>query len=98
MSQVKNRVEEQILEEKTENLIAIGAAVAANCIPCFEHLYEKAITSGISLDEINRAADIAGQVKKGAHIALTTSINDLIGLDNTPAFPCHQTADRSCCG
>lgn len=98
MKAVKNQLEEQILEEKTENLIAIGAATAANCIPCFEHLYEKAITSGITLDEINRAADIAGHVKMGAHMALTNSINDLIGLDETPEFLCNQTADRSCCG
>ena len=69
----KNRMEEQVLEEKAENLIAIGAATAANCIPCFEHLYEKAITSGISVAEIKRASDIAGQVKKGAHITITNS-------------------------
>ena len=98
MKPLKNRMEKNILEQKTEILIAIGAATAANCIPCFEHLYEKAITSGITLEDINRAADIAGQVKKGAHIALTNSINDLIGLDKTHEFPCNQAADRSCCG
>ena len=84
--------------ENVEILIAIGAATAANCIPCFEHLYEKAITSGIRLDEINRATDIAGQVKNGAHIALTKSINELTGRENTLDSPCVQTADRSCCG
>jgi len=98
MKPLKNRMEENILDEKTENLIAIGAATAANCIPCFEHLYEKAITSGITLEEINRATDIAGKVKKGAHIALTNSINELIGLDKTHEFPCNQAANRSCCG
>jgi len=98
MNPAENRMERQILEEKTESLIAIGAATAANCIPCFEHLYEKAITSGITLEEINRATDIAGKVKKGAHIALTKSIKELIGLDKTHEFPCNQAADRSCCG
>ena len=98
MKPLKNRMEENILDEKTENLIAIGAATAANCIPCFEHLYEKAITSGITLEEINRATDIAGKVKKGAHIALTNSIKELMGLDKTHEFPCNQSADRSCCG
>ena len=93
----KNIMEEQILEEKAENLIAIGAAAAANCIPCFEHLYEKAITSGISAAEIKRAADIAGLVKKGAQIAISNSIDELTGDRESPDLPCRRTANKSCC-
>lgn len=90
------RTEERVLEDKIEVLIAIGAATAANCIPCFEHLYEKAINSGIKLAEIKRASEIAAQVKKGAHIALTNSINELIGIKETHDLPCDQTANKSC--
>ena len=86
-----------VLEDKIESLIAIGAATAANCIPCFEHLYEKAINSGITLAEIKRASDIAGLVKKGAHIALTNSINELIGIEETNDLPCDRIANKSCC-
>ncbi len=98
METAKVRTQERVLQDKTENLIAIGAAMAANCIPCFEHLYEKAINSGITLAEIKRASDIAGQVKKGAHIALTNSVNELIGVEETHDLPCNQTANKSCCG
>ena len=98
METSKVKTEEQVLENKIENLIAIGAATAANCIPCFEHLYEKAINSGITLAEIKRASDIAGLVKKGAHIALTNSVNELIGIEETGNMPCDQTANKSCCG
>ena len=98
METAKVRTEERILRDKIENLIAIGAATAANCIPCFEHLYEKAITSGITLAEIKRASAIAGQVKKGAHIALTNSVNELIGIEETHDLPCDETANKSCCG
>jgi alkylhydroperoxidase/carboxymuconolactone decarboxylase family protein YurZ len=97
METEKNRMEEQVLEEKAENLIAIGAAAAANCIPCFEHLYEKAITSGISVAEIKRASDIAGQVKKGAHTAISNSIDELTGSEESRDLPCNQTANKSCC-
>lgn len=89
---------EQVLQDKIEKLIAIGAATAANCIPCFEHLYEKAINSGITLSEIRWALDIAGQVKKGTHIALTNSVNELIEIGETHDLPCKQTANKSCCG
>jgi len=82
------KTEEQVLEDKIGVLIAIGAATAANCIPCFEHLYQKAIDSGITLAEIKRASEIAGQVKKGAHIALKNSISEIIGIKETRNLPC----------
>ena len=63
----------------------------------FEHLYEKAIGCGVSSEEIRRASDIAGQVKKGAHIALTNSINELMGIDEFHDLPCSETANKSCC-
>ena len=96
MESVKVKRNKQVLEEKTESLIAIGAAMAANCIPCFEQLYEKAITSGILTAEIRRASEIAARVKNGAHVALTHSIEELIGSDNNEAFSCNQAADNSC--
>ena len=98
METPKAKTEEQVIEDKIENLIAIGAATAANCIPCFEHLYEKAITSGITLTEIKRASDIAGQVKNGAHTALTNTVNELIGIDEITDLPCDKAANKSCCG
>lgn len=97
MKPAKNRMEEQALDAKTETLIAIGAATASNCIPCFEHIYEKAITSGITSAEINRAADIAVQVKKGANAALANTVSELIGDKETDDFPCNPVANKSCC-
>lgn len=86
-----------ILDEKTENLIAIGAATASNCIPCFEHLYEKAITCGLTLEQIKRASDIAGQVKNGAHTALLNSVYELTGYNANFSAPCVQSEKKSCC-
>ena len=97
METAKVGAEEQVLPDKVENLIAIGAAMAVNCIPCFEHLYEKAVNSGITLTEIKRASDIAGLVKKGAHIALTNSVNEIIGIEETHDLPCNQMENKSCC-
>jgi len=86
------------LVEKADVLIAIGAATAANCIPCFENLYEKAITSGITAAEIKRASEIAGQVKSGAHKAISNSIDELIGSKETErGLSCGQTDAGPCC-
>ena len=86
------------LEEKIEILICLGAATAANCIPCFEHLYEKAHAIGLTVDEIRKAADLAAQVKKGAHFALQNSINELIGVNKQNDLPCGQSDRETCCG
>ena len=96
MHPIKEKAEEKMLEEKIENLIAIGAAVASNCIPCFQHIYEKAITSGIPLEEIKRASDIAEQVKDGAQIALNNTVGELVGNNETRAFACKQIANKTC--
>ena len=96
MKPLTDRMEKRILDGKTENLIAIGAATASNCIPCFEHIYEKAITAGVTVAEIKRASEIAGQVKKGAHMALTHSVDELVGDQATSDLPCQQIANKSC--
>ena len=96
MKPVQNKMEKLILEEKTENLIAIGAATASNCIPCFEHIFEKAISSGITSAEIKRASEIAEQVKKGAQIALFNTISDLVGVNETSDLQCRQMGNKSC--
>ena len=96
MKQLKNGKEVLILEEKIENLIALGAASASNCVPCLEYIYEKAITSGVSLAEIKRASDIAEQVKKGAHIALSNTISDLVGENETSDLSCRQMGNKPC--
>ena len=92
----KTTTTEQRLSDKIESLIAIGAATATNCIPCFEHLYEKAISAGVTLTEIKRAADIAGQVENGAHIALTNSAYELLGIKEPSHVDCNTASQKSC--
>lgn len=97
MVQLTKQKDEIILDGKIEALIAIGAAMASNCIPCFEHLYEKAIISGLTVEQIKRALDIAVQVKNGAHTAISNSTNELLGHKEIAESPCMQTTTRSCC-
>lgn len=51
------------MNEKTKELIAIGAAVAGNCIPCLEWHYKKCVELGISKNEIREAIKLADMVK-----------------------------------
>ena len=88
----------QVTLGKTEVLICIGAAVGANCIPCFEHLYEKALEVGLTAEEIEMSKNLAAQVKKGAHLALENSINELLGNETRYAMQCSEADSKSCCG
>jgi alkylhydroperoxidase/carboxymuconolactone decarboxylase family protein YurZ len=95
--ETRETARETVLEEKAETLIAIGAATAANCIPCFEHMYEKAVTSGITASEIKRASEIAGLVKSGAHTAISSTIDELIGSKEVNELACRKTSAGPCC-
>ena len=86
-----------IFSDKLEYLIAIGAAVSANCIPCFEHLYAKAVQSGCSMAEIQRATEIAGQIKNGAHIALKNSMNEIMDTEESNKQACSNGENKPCC-
>lgn len=84
------------MEERTKLLVALGAATAANCIPCFEHLYNEAGVAGVTSEEIQQVVDLASKVKNGAHIALKNSINDMMGLKEQYDLPCSAQSDCSC--
>jgi alkylhydroperoxidase/carboxymuconolactone decarboxylase family protein YurZ len=86
------------MDERTKLLICLGAATAANCIPCFEHYFGKAESTGLAPGEIQEAVDLASQVKKGAHLAIRNCINGLLSEEKKYALPCDRQVDKSCCG
>jgi len=86
------------MDERTKLLICLGAANAANCIPCFEHYFGKAKVVGLTSEEIQEAVDLASQVKKGAHMAIKNCINGLMGEEKEYALPCERQTNSSCCG
>lgn len=83
------------MDEKTKLLVSIGSAVAANCVPCFEHFLGKTEATGLTPEEIREATEIADQVKNGARITTMNSIRGMIGGGTSP---CKSESDRSCCG
>lgn len=84
---------------EVKTLIAIGAATAANCIPCFEHMYFKAGALSLTPTQIAEAVDIASKVKTGASMAIKDAINELMGGEKEPEAKncCVAAADASCC-
>jgi AhpD family alkylhydroperoxidase len=55
-----------MLDEKTKELIAIGAATTANCQACLEHHTARAQREGARKPEILAAIDVGREVRRGA--------------------------------
>ena len=55
-----------MLDEKTRELVAIGAAITANCQPCLEYHTAKAHELGVSDEDMLEAVKVGQQVRRGA--------------------------------
>ena len=55
-----------MLNERTKELIAVGASVSANCHPCVKDHTAKAREMKIDEAEIQQAVDVGKMVRKGA--------------------------------
>ena len=52
-----------LFSEAVAELVAIGAAIASNCEPCFKFHYDKARRLGVSREDMGRAVTTAQNVK-----------------------------------
>jgi AhpD family alkylhydroperoxidase len=75
-------------------LVAIGAAIAANCEPCLKHHYHEAQQLGVSKADMARAAKTGAGVKDSPHQAILRLADRLTGAGlGNPA-----DASDPCCG
>lgn len=76
------------MDEKTKELIAIGASVAAHCHPCLTYHVGKAREMGIEEQDIREAVSVGHKVEKGDISAMR---------DFTEMFLYSPTQDSSAC-
>jgi AhpD family alkylhydroperoxidase len=75
-------------------LVAIGAAIVANCEPCLKHHYHQAQQLGVSKADMGRAATTGARVKDSPHQAILHLADRLTGAGlGEPA-----DAGDPCCG
>ena len=79
------------MDEKTKELIAIGASIGAHCQPCLAFHVEKAKKIGIEDREIREAIEVGQMVEKGAMAAMRQSA---AGILDAPS----SAGAASCCG
>jgi AhpD family alkylhydroperoxidase len=84
---------ENILDAKTQLLIALGAAAAARCQHCFATLYGSADKAGVTDREVRSAVAIAMKVAAKAQDFMAAFIEQT----TTGAVPAGETSGGCAC-
>jgi AhpD family alkylhydroperoxidase len=66
------------LDARTRELIAVGASIAGNCLPCLRYHFAEARKVGCSLEEIQEAVTLANMVKQRPIDDINKLASDLI--------------------
>jgi AhpD family alkylhydroperoxidase len=61
-----NAYKPNILDGKTKELIAVSNSVMADCLPCLEYHYKRAVNAGASKEEIAESLAIAMSISAGS--------------------------------
>ena len=83
------------LAKAQEELVSIGAAIAANCEPCLAHHVRLAREAGLTDAELRAAVVVARRVKERPARLILQAAQRLVGTSDRPA-PEPSTSD--CCG
>jgi len=82
-----------IYTDAVAELVAIGAAIAANCEPCFKYHFQQAKKLGVSPDDMMRAVKTAQSVKETPAKAMLQLAHRFLEGD-----PAALPVVQSCCG
>lgn len=86
-------------DARLTELIALGAATAANCAACLEHHVGKAREIGLPAEEIAAAVHVGRGVRQGAAGALDRVVTRLgMTVPTAAASAPMAGAPRGCCG
>ena len=77
-----------MLDEKTLELIAVGATITANCQPCLDFHVRKAREAGAGEAEIAKAIDMGREVRAGAGARMDRYAAELAGIRPQQAAGC----------
>ena len=91
------------LNPREHELVALGAALASNCVPCIEFHIQEARKAGLADTEIDEAIKLADKIKRvpadkvleAASRKLSTPIDEPAAAPSACCTP--MTAAKTCC-
>ncbi len=86
-----------LYSEAVEELVAIGAAIASNCEPCFRFHYDRARKLGVSKVDMARAVATADKVRQAPARAVLELAHRYLGGDSegAPEQPCCSPSEAA---
>ena len=69
----------ELVDKKTEELIALGVAYAINCVKCMKVHKKVALDAGVSSEEMNLALSVAEGVVSGARGVAKKEAENIFG-------------------
>jgi len=92
-----------VWSDAVAELVAIGAAVGANCEPCFKFHYDKARKLGVANDDLVATVRVAQQVKDTPAKAMLDLAGKLLAVESTVfdsplVASAPADAGDACCG
>ena len=67
------------MDDRTKELVAMGAAAAANCHPCMDYHLAQCDKLQIPRDEVTAAVKVGLMVNRGAENAIRKHARELLG-------------------
>ena len=67
------------MDDRMKELVAVGAAVAANCHPCIDHHLAKCDELEVERGEVAEAVKVGLMVNHGAEGAIRKHAHELLG-------------------
>lgn len=94
MQRVSDEGKTMKLDRRTAELVAVGASVSANCLPCLEVNVARAVEDGVDAREIASAIKVGRMVREGAAAKMDRLVSELAGK-----VPSASTSTGGCgCG
>ena len=95
-----------MLSKRESELVAIGAAIGSNCVPCIEYHIPEAVRAGLTVEEIRASIHLADKVKQTPARKILEAAFGLLsaGTETPGTAPCCPTPDSEaqsgskCCG
>lgn len=90
------------LNPRERELVALGAALASNCVPCIEYHIQEARKVGLADDEIGEAIKYADKIKRVPADKVRDAAARQLGkpVDEPSAAPsacCAGVEPKTCC-
>jgi AhpD family alkylhydroperoxidase len=68
------------MDERTKELVAIGASAAVNCHPCMDYHLAECDRVGLDRDDVKAAIEVGMAVARGAAAKTRAKAEALVGL------------------